>query len=61
MIAPGGRRLMSDKHTAVTVNDVGPRDGLQNQRRILNPGERYRLECSGDAAGRLGAGHAAHA
>ena len=34
---------MSDRHTAVTVNDVGPRDGLQNQPRILNPGERVQL------------------
>jgi hydroxymethylglutaryl-CoA lyase len=28
---------------AVTVNDVGPRDGLQNQPRILPPAERARL------------------
>jgi hydroxymethylglutaryl-CoA lyase len=28
---------------AVTVNDVGPRDGLQNQRKILAPAERVQL------------------
>ncbi len=28
---------------AVTVNDVGPRDGLQNQERILEPAARVRL------------------
>lgn len=27
----------------VVVNDVGPRDGLQNQQKILAPGERIRL------------------
>ena len=27
----------------VTVNDVGPRDGLQNQPKILSPGDRVRL------------------
>jgi hydroxymethylglutaryl-CoA lyase len=31
---------MADK---VTVNDVGPRDGLQNQRKILVPDERVQL------------------
>lgn len=29
--------------TAVTLNDVGPRDGLQNQPRLLEPGDRARL------------------
>jgi hydroxymethylglutaryl-CoA lyase len=29
--------------SAVTVNDVGPRDGLQNQPRILPPADRARL------------------
>lgn len=29
--------------TAVTLNDVGPRDGLQNQPRILEPAARVRL------------------
>ena len=29
--------------TAVTINDVGPRDGLQNQPRILEPAARVRL------------------
>jgi len=28
---------------AITINDVGPRDGLQNQQKILSPGERVRL------------------
>lgn len=28
---------------AVTINDVGPRDGLQNQARILEPADRVRL------------------
>ena len=28
---------------AVTINDVGPRDGLQNQPRILEPSDRIRL------------------
>ena len=28
---------------AVTVNDVGPRDGLQNQQKILAPADRVRL------------------
>jgi len=28
---------------AITVNDVGPRDGLQNQPRVLNPADRARL------------------
>jgi len=28
---------------AITINDVGPRDGLQNQPRILTPEERVRL------------------
>ena len=27
----------------VTVNDVGPRDGLQNQPKILSPAERVQL------------------
>jgi len=27
----------------ITINDVGPRDGLQNQRKILSPDERVRL------------------
>jgi len=34
---------MADKRTVVTVNDVGPRDGLQNQPRVLGPAERVRL------------------
>jgi hydroxymethylglutaryl-CoA lyase len=34
---------MADKRTVVIVNDVGPRDGLQNQPRILSPGERVQL------------------
>lgn len=29
--------------TAVTINDVGPRDGLQNQPRVLEPSVRVRL------------------
>lgn len=29
--------------TAVTLNDVGPRDGLQNQPRVLEPAARVRL------------------
>ena len=28
---------------AVIVNDVGPRDGLQNQPRLLEPADRARL------------------
>jgi len=35
--------MMSNTEPAVTVNDVGPRDGLQNQSRILAPEERVRL------------------
>lgn len=27
----------------ITINDVGPRDGLQNQKKILTPAERVRL------------------
>ena len=34
---------MADKRTVVTVNDVGPRDGLQNQPRVLGPAERVQL------------------
>ena len=34
---------MSGKPMTATVNDVGPRDGLQNQPRILAAGERVRL------------------
>lgn len=34
---------MAAIRTDVSVNDVGPRDGLQNQSRILTPGERIRL------------------
>ena len=30
----------------VVVNDVGPRDGLQNQTKILQPAERVRLVCA---------------
>ena len=36
---------------AVTVNDVGPRDGLQNQQKILSPAERVQLVESLLAAG----------
>jgi len=36
---------------AITVNDVGPRDGLQNQPRVLNPADRARLVRSLLAAG----------
>jgi hydroxymethylglutaryl-CoA lyase len=36
--------MMSDQVVGkVTVNDVGPRDGLQNQPKILSPAERVRL------------------
>jgi hydroxymethylglutaryl-CoA lyase len=35
----------------VTVNDVGPRDGLQNQQKILSPAERVQLVESLLAAG----------
>jgi hydroxymethylglutaryl-CoA lyase len=36
--------MMSDQVVdKVTVNDVGPRDGLQNQPKILSPAERVRL------------------
>ena len=35
----------------VTVNDVGPRDGLQNQQKILSPAERVQLVKSLLAAG----------
>ena len=35
--------MMPHSGAAVMVNDVGPRDGLQNQSRILAPGERVRL------------------
>lgn len=34
---------MSARSDAITINDVGPRDGLQNQPRILTPEERVRL------------------
>ena len=34
---------MSAASGSVTINDVGPRDGLQNQPRILTPAERVRL------------------
>ena len=34
---------MSALSGSVTINDVGPRDGLQNQPRILTPDERVRL------------------
>ena len=34
---------MNNSNQFVTVNDVGPRDGLQNQQKILTPGERLRL------------------
>ena len=30
-------------HNRVTINDVGPRDGLQNQPKILTPAERVQL------------------
>jgi hydroxymethylglutaryl-CoA lyase len=30
----------------IIVNDVGPRDGLQNQRKILEPGQRLQLICA---------------
>jgi hydroxymethylglutaryl-CoA lyase len=29
--------------SSVTINDVGPRDGLQNQKKILNPDQRVQL------------------
>ena len=29
--------------STVTINDVGPRDGLQNQEKILDPADRVRL------------------
>ena len=39
-----GRRLMSiEAVDKVSVNDVGPRDGLQNQPKILSPAERVQL------------------
>jgi hydroxymethylglutaryl-CoA lyase len=28
---------------SVSINDVGPRDGLQNQPRVLEPADRARL------------------
>jgi hydroxymethylglutaryl-CoA lyase len=34
---------MSVLNRTITVNDVGPRDGLQNQPRVLNPGQRIQL------------------
>jgi hydroxymethylglutaryl-CoA lyase len=34
---------MPNSNSAVTINDVGPRDGLQNQPRILSPAERLQL------------------
>jgi len=36
---------------AITVNDVGPRDGLQNQPRVLDPADRARLARALLAAG----------
>jgi hydroxymethylglutaryl-CoA lyase len=27
----------------ITINDVGPRDGLQNQQKILSPEQRVQL------------------
>ena len=35
--------MPSSPRNAVTVNDVGPRDGLQNQPKILAPAERVQL------------------
>jgi hypothetical protein len=35
--------MSASPHNAVTVNDVGPRDGLQNQPKILTPAERVKL------------------
>ena len=38
-------------HNRVTINDVGPRDGLQNQPKILSPAERVQLVKALVAAG----------
>jgi len=38
-------------HETVTINDVGPRDGLQNQQRILSPQQRLELVKALIAAG----------
>jgi hydroxymethylglutaryl-CoA lyase len=43
--------MPAQANDTVIVNDVGPRDGLQNQRKILSPAERVQLVKSLLAAG----------
>lgn len=43
--------MLDSAQNKVTVNDVGPRDGLQNQPKILAPGDRVKLVKALIAAG----------